>query len=219
MQSTVTFLSVIVAFLCLSTVTSFGDTFGEDLVYNGNFDDGNVGYSTDYVFSQWDLWNEGTYAIGTDPDEHHSLPWSSYGDHTTGTGYMMIVNGAIAYNRRVWEQTIQVDPYTDYRLSAWVSLCTGLTPGRLNFRINGLNAGIKIPPTTPGIWEQFVSDWNSGSNTIAVVGIVETTLVGFGNDFALDDISFVVVPEPGMLSLLAVGALALIRRRKRDPGT
>jgi len=54
---------------------------------------------------------------------------------------------------------------------------------------------------------------NAGSNTIRV-----EAGVSFGGGYPLDDFmlkNMTLVPEPGMLSLLAIGGFALIRRRRR----
>ncbi len=84
----------------------------EPLIVNGDFEDGNVGFDTDYFYVPPDgsMYAENTYAIGDDPRDYHS-EWASFGDHTTGTGMMMIVNGFPLEElpiRIVWGQEVNL---------------------------------------------------------------------------------------------------------------
>lgn len=69
-----------------------------NLIVNGNFEAGNTGFFTEYSYlnpantGTWTLGPEYMYTVGTDPNLYHSA-WASFGDHTSGTGKMMIVNG------------------------------------------------------------------------------------------------------------------------------
>jgi hypothetical protein len=57
--------------------------------------------------------------------------------------------------------------------------------------INNAQLGGDIDlPATPGQWESFTIVWNSGTNTSAVLQISDDNLTSFGNDFAIDDLSF-----------------------------
>ena len=65
------------------------------LVANGDFSAGNTGFTSSYTYvtGPGSLVPEGVYTITTDPHLEH--PGAvSFGDHTTGTGEMMAVNGA-----------------------------------------------------------------------------------------------------------------------------
>jgi hypothetical protein len=62
-----------------------------ELVINGSFEAGNTGFTSEFANSP-DIEQPRTYAITTDPASVHSLA-ASYGDHTTGSGFMMAVNG------------------------------------------------------------------------------------------------------------------------------
>src|SRR5262245_30941583 len=66
-----------------------------NLFSNGNFEAGGVGFTTSYQPSPGSgLLNEGFYAVTSDPRLVHSGA-ASYGDHTTGSGRMMVANGAL----------------------------------------------------------------------------------------------------------------------------
>jgi gliding motility-associated-like protein len=171
---------------------------GTDLVVNGDFSAGNTGFTTSYNPPAGGTWGplsiEGTCMISTDPFLTHSN-FMSFGDHTSGTGNMFVVNGAAAANTIVWSQTITVVPNTDYNFSAWVaSVLTSVPVGQqaqLQFSINGTLLGsVYSAPLTGGTWSNFYVTWNSGTNTSAVITIVDQCTVTSGNDFALDDIFF-----------------------------
>jgi gliding motility-associated-like protein len=167
-----------------------------NLVVNGNFSAGNTGFSSSYTYvtpSPTALFPEALYTIDTDPSLVHPAA-SPYGDHTTGTGNMMIVNGA-GTAIDVWCETITVTPNTNYDFSAWVSNWGGGDVGSgipiLQFKINGVLIG--TPDTTAfasDVWHQFHAIWNSGVSTTATICIYDECIALGGNDFALDDIAF-----------------------------
>lgn len=185
------------------TVTSSGNysltatNLSGDLVVNGNFSAGNTGFFTAYNPPMGGSWGplswEGTYMISTNPQLTHTN-FLSYGDHTTGTGNMMVVNGAGVANTIVWQQTINVTPATNYNFSAWVSSTLHLPSSQvaqLQFSINGNLIGTVFnAPTTGGIWQNFFVTWNSGANNSATIRIINQNTATSGNDFALDDIFF-----------------------------
>lgn len=161
-----------------------------DMIGNGDFSGGNAGFSSDYNYTT-DLTPEGTYYVGSNPNTYHS-GFSACPDHTTGTGNMMIVNGAGTPGLNVWCQTINVVPNTNYAFTCWVTSVAAGSPAILQFSINGglLNTPFTAPATTCQ-WQQFYALWNSGSNTTANICIVNQNTTLGGNDFAIDDISFI----------------------------
>jgi hypothetical protein len=181
-----------------------------NLVVNGNFEQGNLGFTTSYRFSPGDITPETTYDIVSNP--HSSHPGSaSYSDHTTGAGLMMAVNGATAADALLWSERLPVNPNTRYGFSIWVLNWSSAPQisANLDFLLNGTSVGNITYPTTSGNWQQFATTWFSDSNTSLNVAIYDRNLAGFGNDVALDDISLTVVPEPSTLALLAAGAVGL----------
>ncbi len=169
-----------------------------NLVTNGSFELGNVGFTTDYIVGAsgagpWGpLSNPGSYGVSTSPSLLHNN-FSSCTDHTSAPGTkMLVVNGAGTPNSLVWSQTITVTAATDYLFGAWVmNALNEPNVGILQFFING----VAIGPTfssgpTACIWTQFTDSWNSGGSTSAVLKIVNQNSINSGNDFALDDITF-----------------------------
>ena len=167
----------------------------DNLVANGNFSAGNADFSSSYIYfpPPSTILNEGDYSVDFNPHDVHT-GFTSFGDHTTGTGNMMIINGGPTAVD-VWCETIPVQPNTDYSFSAWFANCSSVTTGPnvpvLQFKINGVLIGTPYTVTSaPGVWVNFFSNWNSGANTTANICIYDATTTASGNDFVIDDISF-----------------------------
>lgn len=166
-----------------------------NLVANSGFDNGNTGFTSGYTYAapsgSQTLWNEGRYSIGTTGQSLHAN-FSPHGDHTSGSGNMMVVNGHGSPNTVVWQQTVNVQPHADYAFSVWVcnqSVCSQNELSVLQFRINDSLLGSPFTaPNDTSTWEQFYEIWNSGGCGTATITIVNQTTVLSGNDFAIDDI-------------------------------
>lgn len=171
---------------------------GTNLVVNGDFEQGNTGFSSAYNFYPPNTagFTQGQYSVTSTPTASNS-GFSNCGDHTTGSSNMLLVDGAcgnngIPSNAMLWCQTIPIAPNTDYAFSAWMTnVFSGPASSTLLFTINGVPIG--NPPstnTTTCVWGEFYVVWNSGNATSANICIAEGTGVCSGNDFAVDDISF-----------------------------
>ncbi len=165
-------------------------TTGTNLIANGNFSAGNTGFQSEYQYNPSSGFDPGVYTVTSNlPAWHPSMP--ACGDHSSGNGKMMVVNGAEIPNVKVWSQTVAVQPNTNYAFSTWLQHVTSVNPAMLQFSINNTIIGpVFIANNTACIWDQFYTIWNSGNNTSASIAIVNQNQVYTGNDFALDDISF-----------------------------
>ena len=164
-------------------------TTGANVVNNGDFELGNVGFTCGYLYAT-NLWPEGTYWVGANANTVHSNFVGT--DHTPPPGVkFLVVNGAALPGTNVWAQSIVVTPNTDYKFSTWVCSVTPSNPATLQFKINGVQLGtaFNAPPAT-NTWLQFYIIWNSGANTTANISIVNQNVVLSGNDFGIDDITF-----------------------------
>lgn len=165
-----------------------------NLIVNGDFSGGNSGFSTQYTYmpdlpgSTTELWNEGTYSVGSNPNSVHTN-FDPCTDHTGG-GNMMIVNGAASL-AQVWCQTVTVLPNTTYIFQAFAASVENSSPAILQFSINGVLIGSTVNlSSSTCVWEEFYETWDSGTNTSIQICITNQNTEPSGNDFALDDIFF-----------------------------
>jgi hypothetical protein len=184
-----------IAALCLAALALLvpaGNALG-DLIYNGSFELGNVGFTTQYTYG-YDLCVSGTIVVGNDP--HNYCPRAaSYGDHTTSAGRMLIVNGAPVGNVTIWEQTVSVTPNTEYLFFYWLSNWTDddVRLAEIRCRINGASVGLGIAPPLAGEWTVVFHRWHSGASTQATIRLVDESRAEVCNDFALDDIGMIEI--------------------------
>lgn len=119
-------------------------------------------------------------------------------DHTpagvgTGSGRMMVVNGATTAGKIVYSQTATVIPGETYRLSAYATSVTPLNTAQLQFYVNGVpvvsaRSPLYLTPIVPD-WQVMQADYKATSSRITVQIVNITTDPDPGNDFALDDIT------------------------------
>lgn len=165
---------------------------GNNLIVNGDFSAGNTGFTSQYIYATINT-TEGEYAVGPNPQTWNSAT-SNCRDHTSGNGNMLLVNGNPVADEKVWTQTVNVIPNTNYAFSTWIQSISAANPAQLQFSINGKDMANAITASMPACnWLQFYTTWNSGNNTTARISIVNKNTIRAGNDFALDDISFAQV--------------------------
>jgi hypothetical protein len=218
------FVTVTDAFGC----TGIGSyNTANELVVNGDFGSGNTGFTSGYGFRDpWvtppneatnsgnsALWDENYYGVGTNGRYYHINFWGN--DHTSGDGNYMIVNGNTNSGTAVWEQTVNVEPNTNYYFSAWaMSLNSAGNDAVLQFEVNGVLVGTqaRLPAGESNYgndgWVRFYSDplWNSGSVSGPItIRIRNVEPAAGGNDFGLDDISFGTLdPAPATVEAVSL---------------
>lgn len=166
-------------------LTAKAVNFSQNLIQNGDFEQGNIGFTSDYAynpgFATWPPF--GSYDIAAVPVG--LMPCS---DHTTGASNYMFADGADTPGLLYWCQTVPVTPNTDYLLSTWATSLNPDVPfAELQFTINGNLLGNMTAPAQC-TWAEFTGVWNSGPATSAQVCIEDLNLVLFQNDFGIDDI-------------------------------
>lgn len=168
------------------------DITGTNLIANGNFNAGNSGFISQYTYTNPNT-SEGQYFVGNNPQTWNAA-LSTCTDHTSGTGNMLMVNGATSPDVVIWKQTITVTPNTNYNFSAWVQSLISSNPAQLQVSINGnLIGNVNTAALATCLWSPLSVNWNSGNATSASITIANKNTQVTGNDFALDDISFASV--------------------------
>jgi hypothetical protein len=190
---------VIIAVMAMSV-----QALGANSIANGDFELGKTDFTSQYTYVATTgpeaLWLEAHYAVGYNPGDYHYL-WDqnggSYGDHTTVSGLMLIVNGAEfvtpGSEPTVWEQTgIPVVPGIDYVFTYYLRTCYPASPATLKCTINDVQFGTATAPDEPSDgWLEVSYPWNSGSATIVDIRLIDLNYEHTGNDFTIDDISLV----------------------------
>jgi hypothetical protein len=174
-----------------------------NLVRNGDFRNGMRGFST-YYGSARTLLGDGVIWVGKNPTLRHRGA-VSIGDHTSGKGAMLLVNGSATGFLPFWQEKLKVRADRHYRLSGWATSwsknpsdgsATDPSPARLDFKINGHSLGLTYVVTDrSGEWSHFQYDWYSQSETVADIRMLDENLDVVGNDFAVDDLSFQEIVE------------------------
>jgi len=171
-------------------------SIGPELVFNGTFSAGNVGFTNGYLYTA--SYSPCNYYVAPTyfgPGYGYSFP-----DHTTATSdnNFMSIDGCSPASI-LWEQTIPaIDPLTMYDLSFWATRAGAIQP-IFEMHLIGNVTGDVIVATQTGIaalssafiWDEYgFPNWNSGANTTVTIRIVNLETNVYGVDFAMDDISF-----------------------------
>lgn len=179
------------------TATQSGSGTGPNLLVNGDFALGNVGFISDLNFTSF--YNPGNYYVAP---TFFTTAYATTGDHTpTADGMFMSVDGAPVLER-LWEETVSgLSMGTDYDFGFWTTLGS-VNNAQFEIHMIGNITGDNIigtpvepagapPPASYWIWGAVnAPTWNSGPNTTVTIRIINTELNGYGNDFALDDFNF-----------------------------
>ncbi len=144
-----------------------------NLVANGEFNMGNTGFNSSYTYSPVNN-SEGEYFVSTSPHNWNQNAPLSCGDHTSGNGNMMMINGSLDPAVNVWTQQVTVTPNTNYSLSAWIQSMSPQHLVVLQFSINGMPLGKSFNAAAGTCyWQPYFTTWNSGSNTSVTLGLID----------------------------------------------
>lgn len=160
---------------------------GANLVYNPDFELGNVGFFSDLEYGS--LYHPNAYDIVNNPQTSNDAFFECR-DHTTGDGNMLAAHiTQTTPAPALWCQTVPVEPNTDYYFSYWANrLSPGIKTG-VRFWISGQNvSSLFFFGNTPQCeWKNANGIWNSGDNTYAHLCIYNYKTA---HNVAIDDIFF-----------------------------
>ena len=171
------------------TYTLLATAAENNLVTNGDFSNGNTGFTSGYFPRQSLPLTTGSYTIA--PTSLNTGPATADCiDHNNPPGNMMVIWGDNNATE-VWKQTVTVSPNTNYIFKIWAQTVTVNNFLTIKLSINGNIAVDTLSPSVPPCdWKQFTTVWNSGENTSATLGVLSRPHADNNDYFALDDISF-----------------------------
>lgn len=168
---------------------------GNNLIINGDFEQGNTSFSTEYILGSVEgggpvglLSDVQTYEITTSPSlVHNNFNFCSHDNN------MMVINAATTFGVDIWCQNVTVQANTLYTLSTEVSnaISYPVVPQLLFFINNTQIGNLYSPSNLECDWNTFSGTWNSGLATTALVCITNINIESIGNDFAIDNIQLI----------------------------
>jgi hypothetical protein len=203
MKSLILSLAIVFLVACINIAAQ--QTYGDNEIVNGDFQQENTGFDTEYFYTQSanHFASPGYYTIKQNPQQLHEL-MGSCKDHTGDDGNMMIVNGYDRSVYLVWSQTVDnLVPNREYLFSFWYMSAFNEHPATLKVVINGDSAAYPPVQLTDEMceWEQFRAKLNTMNETSFEIKIYDIKLgINRGNDFALDDIEFRPVCDLEMIT-------------------
>ena len=184
----------------LLTSVLFASGPAQNLIVNGNFEGDPKTVLTAYRKGD-SIFDSGTCAVTTDPHQQHSGA-ASIRDHTgRGGGKMLAFNGSEEKGAAAWQTTVSVTPDKDYTLIGWATSwsmdvntgeATDPSPAVLRILINGKpTCAVFGVNAKSGNWSKFTYTFRAERTKTVTIKIVDANVDGYGNDFALDDLSLV----------------------------
>jgi hypothetical protein len=210
------------ASICTAIVSVSQSTQGQ-VPFFESFDnpappDGRILYAADTVYDAVPGPQTGGIGTGNTSENGYIVQsWESsiLNDHR-GSGFFLHTRtggGGGIFTGKVWGTTapLPVVAGNSYEFAFFLTNENMISNARIQPRINGIDIG---PPVSAagtflnGGWQRFSVSWSSGVATTADLALVNLQSTGSGNDFGIDDISF--IPEPSSILLLGIAGLALL---------
>ncbi|MDO1446842.1 T9SS type A sorting domain-containing protein [Rhodocytophaga aerolata] len=185
---------------------------GLNLAINGNFNNTNTtGFASEYtrVYDnpsvQSEMYPEGTYAIGDNPRAFHTgfCNMNTVASRSPVSGGNMLIANAANTSQKLWTQTLNLKPSTDYVLTFYAASLAGTGSSLLfGLYVNCYRVGDDITGNYTGncVWQKYSIQMRTGVNpnnptdlttTFAhEISIVNIAATASGNDVAIDDIEF-----------------------------
>ena len=168
-------------------------TKNPNLIVNGDFSAGDTGFASDFQYVAPDPHYhtiEDQYSVVIDPGKQFSNKYSKYGDHTTGSGQMLFVDGD--NTGAFWRESASLAAKTTYAFTYFITAADSERLAQISLSLNGtaVDAGFQI--TGEGgkaQWQQVTESFTTGGAGSYAMALSDLDAVHEGNDFTVDDIS------------------------------
>lgn len=205
-----------------------------NMITNGGFEAGNIGFSSSYNFIDYDanplfgtppgspatgvgqgMFDQGTYTItNVQPGAWHSL-WRNNVD-LTGHGWYMLLNGSTTGSSNAWSQNVaglQTGQMYQLSFDIFTAFAQDTEPANIQISVGGSNVGSVVAPSGAAQWQNvFLSFTYTGGTDLVSLLNIETAFSG--NDFGIDNITLNPVPEPFTMALGVLGIGAFVQKRR-----
>ncbi|MBP3253451.1 MAG: gliding motility-associated C-terminal domain-containing protein [Bacteroidales bacterium] len=172
----------------------------ENLIENGDFEQGNVGFESDYIYEEdleeWTLLMYGHYTITEDASQLKDV-W----DDCQNGGKFMLIDGTNIDAQAFWKYSLSVQPNTEYIFSFKAKALEELDltedpekpetpkmmPPNIFIYINGKFVTSKQLFYNDCEWHEFNVLWESKKEKTMEIKLVDFNKLVGQNDFVLDD--------------------------------
>jgi len=139
----------------------------QNLITNGDFEQGFVGFTSEYGGPVNGYATPGQFGVGPLSYRANARFFMNVGDHTTGSGNMLYADGGPTYGVKVYQTQVTVVKGQTYAFSAWVNNlhATYSSPAQMRFIIDGDTLGKLEAPTEGVIKMESIAEWNSRYNS------------------------------------------------------
>jgi hypothetical protein len=170
----------------------FIDSSANELITNGNFEQGNTGFSSQLIYS--------SSTSSLNPYGYYTI-WNNASNLTyyfcsaSNGGKFMIIDGDTSAMVINYQTTVNVDTNTYYYLSfdaAEINTYQHTINDVARLKVyanNYATNGVDTLSTTPCQWNTYHRIIYSGSNNQLTIRILDMNINQLGNDYALDNIS------------------------------
>ena len=181
-----------------SYLSAQGVSCGNNKISNGDFEAGNTGFLTSYTFTadlagNSELVPENKYSVGANANTYHPQFIG-----TGRTGNFLIVNGNTASVKELWAQNVDVTAGREYVFTMYTQNLYTLNAPKFSFNItpnDGVSGSVVIGTSNPlagrNGWIEVSATYTANFTGSAKLSIIDTDLTKIGNDFGIDDISFI----------------------------
>jgi len=181
-----------------SYLSAQGVSCGNNKISNGDFEAGNTGFISSYTFTadlagNTELVPENKYAVGANANTYHPQFIG-----TGRTGNFLIVNGNTTTVKELWAQNVDVTAGREYTFKMYTQNLYTLNAPKFSFRVTPndlisypVQIGTSNPLAGRNGWIEVSATYISEYTGSARLSIYDTDLTKIGNDFGIDDISFI----------------------------